>query len=250
MARTKKATPAFEIDFKFPSRSREFLFNEDGTDKYTIPQLLDFASISKSQYSADFIPSVKERFEREGVITSSQKWTLENLAADWCPEWEAFNTKFFEWYDSRPDMQEMYAACSQHNWWFYDRNGTHFSRDQAEEKGWLARPDNYHMFERIAFGHEGSKYRELKRDVVYDVGDQVVLRTPFKNSYRYDPCYGEALPMDTERIGLVVEHKENINRRSRGGKGSRMINVLWFSIGRQIEVPERVIKKYREKKQE
>ena len=249
MPRTKKVKP-YEIDLKFPSRTRDFLFKEDGTDRYTIPELLTLAAQSKAHYNADFVPSVKEQFEKNGSITSSQKWTLENLAADWCPEWEAFNTKFFEWYDSRPDMQEMYAACSQHNWWFYDRNGTHFSRDQAEEKGWLARPDNYHMFERIAFGHEGSKYRELKRDVVYDVGDQVMLRRPFVGSYNYDPCYGKGLPYEEDRVGMVVEHKDAISRKSRGGKGSRMINVLWITTGEQKAVPERIIKKDREKPQE
>ena len=90
MPRTKK-TKLYEIDLKFPSRSRDFLFKEDGSDRYTIPELLTFAAQSKGAYSDDFVPSVKERFEKENFITSNQKWTLENLAADWCPEWDAFN---------------------------------------------------------------------------------------------------------------------------------------------------------------
>jgi hypothetical protein len=249
MPRTKKVK-AYEIDLKFPHRTRDFLFKEDGTDRYTIPELLGFAAQSKGHYSDDFVPNVKNTWETTGGISSSQKWTLENLAADWCPEWEAFNTKFFEWYDSRPDMQEMYAACSKKNWWFYDRQGNHHNVDQAAEKGWLTRPENFHMFERVANGHEGSKYRELKRDVVYDVGDQVMLRRPFVGSYTYDPCYGKGLSYVEARVGMVVEHKDAISRRSRGGKGSRMINVLWITTGEQVQVPERVIKKYREKPQE
>jgi hypothetical protein len=54
--------------------------------------------------------------------------------------------------------------------------------------------------------------------------------------------------LEEERIGMVVEHKDEISRRSRGGKGSRMINVLWINIGEQKAVPERILKKYREKK--
>ena len=103
------------------------------------------------------------------------------------------------------------------------------------------------MFERVAMGHEGSKYRELHRDVVYDVGDQVMLRRPFVGSYSHDPTYGKGLPHDQDRVGMVVEHKEQISRKSRGGKGSRLINVLWITTGEQVAVPERIIKKYREK---
>lgn len=248
MARTKKATPAFEIDLSFPNRTREFLFNDDGSEKYTVPQLLEMAEKSGGQYAKDFVPSVKEKFEKENFISSNQKWTLENLAADFSPEWDAFNDKFFAWYDSRPDMIEMYQHCSKNQWWFYDREGQHLSREDAEKNGWLDRPLNWRMFQSVANGWEASKYRELHRDVVYDVGDQVMLRRPFIGSYRYDPCYGKGLDSTAERIGMVVEHKDDISRRSRGGKGSRMINVLWITTGEQVQVPERTIKKYRDKK--
>ncbi len=247
MPRTKKVKP-YEIDLVFPTREREFLFDEQNKDKYSIPQLLEFAAQGKGHYSADFVPSVKEYYEKHGLVTPSQRWTLENMAADFCPEWEAFNTKFFEWYDSRPDMQEMYRACSQNQWWFYDRSGQHHNREQAEAFGWLDRPLHWKMFARTAMGHEGSRYRELKRDVVYDIGDMVMLRQPFKGSYRHDPTYGRGIDMSVDRIGMVVEHKEAISSKSRGGKGSRLINVLWMNIGEQKAVPERIIKKHRDKK--
>jgi hypothetical protein len=54
--------------------------------------------------------------------------------------------------------------------------------------------------------------------------------------------------MSVDRIGMVVEHKEAISSKSRGGKGSRLINVLWMNIGEQKAVPERIIKKHRDKK--
>ncbi len=47
----------------------------------------------------------------------------------------------------------------------------------------------------------------------------------------------------TARIGTVVEHEEALDRKSRGGKGSRLINVLWLNNGETKAVPERVIKK-------
>ena len=247
MPRTKKIKQ-YEMDFKFPNRSRDLLFKPDGSDRYTVPELLSFAAKGNGNYAKDFIPSVKEYYEKNGSITSSQTWTLENLAADWCPEWDDVNQRFFQWYDSRPDMQHMYTTCAKAGWWFYDRDGQHHSQEEAKLRGWVDRPDHWRMFERVANGFEASRFRELNRDVVFDIGDQVVIRSAFKNAYRYDPTYGRGIPMEEERIGMVVEHKDEISRRSRGGKGSRMINVLWINIGEQKAVPERILKKYREKK--
>lgn len=246
MARPKRQK-AFEIDFPFPKRERDIIFKEDGSSRYTIPQLIAFAA-NGNDYSKEFSKSVGEYYQTHGnTITSSQQWTLENLACRHSPEWDEMNKKFFEWYDSRPDMQKMYEAASPNQWWFYDRNGQHHNKNEAEANGWLTRPDNWQMFERTAYSHEGSKYRELNRDIVYDIGDQVVLRKPFVGSYRYDPCYGDSSLYGIDRVGMVVEHKDDITRRSRGGKGSRLINVLWMQKGEQSQIPERCIKKYRSK---
>lgn len=246
MPRTRKAADPYEIDLKFPERTREFLFAEDGSERYTVPQLLDFAALRGDDYANDFTANVRMKFNKDGFITDSQKWTLENMASSFCPEWDAFNAKFFTWYDSRPEMQEMYRAVTQDSWWFYDRGGRHHSSEHARAAGWMDRPDNWQMFQSHAYGHAGSKYRELKREVVYDVGDQVMLRTPMVGSWRYDPMYSSD-DRTTPRIGMVLEHREEISNKSRGGKGSRMINILWISTGQQNKVPERVLKKYRNK---
>jgi hypothetical protein len=245
MPRTKKDAPAFEIDFKFPQRSREFLFREDGTDKYDVPTLLQYASNSQKEYTVNFVANVKEQYNRHGVITNNQKWTLENLAAEYVPEWDEINAKFFEWYDARPDMQELYQFSTKNQYWFYDRDGMHHSNDVAASKGWVERPISWRMFQSVANSWEAVRYRELKRDVVYDIGDMVQLRQPFVNNWRYDPMhsYGTTPPATTARIGTVVELKEELHRKSRGGKGSRLINVLWLSTGNQTAVPERALKK-------
>ncbi len=53
-----------------------------------------------------------------------------------------------------------------------------------------------------------------------------------------------------EAAGIPDEAKrDEIYRRSRGGKGSRLINVLWMNIGEQKAVPERILKKHRSPKQ-
>lgn len=251
MARPKKKVE-FEIDFKFPMRVRELLYKEDGTEKYDIPTIFSFFDAHpniENQYVLDFVDSVKKYHATNGELTHNQLWTLYNYAGDYCPEWDDVNIRFFAWYDSRPDMQAMYRECAPKMWWHYDRWGNHHPQSEAKDKGWLDRPETWRMFHALANSGEACRYRELNREIVYDVGDQVVLRQPFKGSYRYDPTYGKGIPQDEDRIGMVVEHKEDISRRSRGGKGSRLINVLWMQTGDTRAVPERTIKKYRTPKQ-
>lgn len=245
MARTKKVKD-FEIDFKFPYRSRELLFNPDGTEKYDLDTIFSFfdAHPGINEHVKEFVASLKQIKTTNGAITHNQQYTLYNHAADLCPDWDALNLEFFAWYDGREDMQKMYRECSAQMWWHYDRYGQHHSKEDAAARGWLDRPDNWRMFYSLAYSSEASRYRELNRQIIYDIGDQVVLREPFKNSYRYDPCY-QTLPVEQDRIGMVVEHKDSISRKSRGGKGSRLINVLWLSNGDQKLIPERCIKKYR-----
>lgn len=246
MGRAKKKID-FEIDFKFPQRSRELLYNADGTEKYDLPTVFSFfdAHPDANQYVRDFAKSVKEQYTKNGGISPNQQWTLYSYAANLSPAWDELNTRFFEWYDSREDMQTMYRECAPNIYWHYDRYGQHHDKSYAYSKGWIDRPDNWVMFHAVAYSGEGNRYRELNREIVYDVGDQVMLRTPFKGKHSYDPCYGMGLPMTDERIGMVIEHKDSISRKSRGGKGSRLINVLWLTNGEQRAVPERIIKKYR-----
>lgn len=246
MARQKKALARFEIDFKFPERTRDMLFKEDGTNLYTVEQLFEYASIRTDDYSLNFLPSVQQYYKTHGSITSSQLWTLGNIAVFGSPVYLDFEQKFFAWYDSREDIQELYTEIAKISYWFYNKQGQHLSSQEAKDGGFHDRPDGWFMFDRIVSSWEGNRLRELKRDVVYDVGDLVVVRKPFVGSYLHDPCYGK-VDVDTDRIGTVAENTEKIYNRSRGGKGSRLINVIWINTGETKAVPERIIKKHRMK---
>lgn len=250
MPRTKTLKP-YEIDFKFLRNRTDILFNEDGTERYTDRQLADAVLLHQvhlTSYDQEFIANVDGIINRGETLTDNQRWHLKREAAHFVPHYEEYTKKFFDWYDNRPDMQEMYGACTGNNWWFYDNYGNHKNRDEGIALGWDKRPPNVEMFERVANSWEGSKYRELKRDVVFEVGDQVVLRKPFIGTYRYDPIYySQEVDKTADRIGMVVQQKEEISRRSRGGKGSRMINVLWLNTGETKALPERCIKKFRQK---
>jgi hypothetical protein len=241
MPRAKKEAEKYVIDFKFPNRDRDVLFKEDGTPKYTDAEIIGFAMLHEIGYSKDFAGSVNEYFKKNGNITDDQRNRLYNIAADTCPDYDELDNKFFLWYDSRPDMQEMYKSCTPNLWWFYDRYGQHHTPEVAKANGWHDRPQTWQMFKNIANSGEAVKFRELNREIKYDIGDMVQLRTPFVFSWDYDPC--RDLAKEIPRVGTVVEHKDQISRHSRGGHGSRLINVLWLTSGETKALPERTIKK-------
>lgn len=246
MARQKKAMDKYHIDFKFPERTRDLLLNEEGKYRYTIPEMIEYASQRNDSYAKDFCPSVKAYFEKNGELSSNQLWTLGNIAVYYTPAYLEVQNKFFEWYDSREDIRELYTNIANISYWFYDKQGQHMTNETAKSAGYMDRPDSWYMFDRIINSWEGNRYRELNRDVVYDVGDLVVVRKPFVGNYLHDPCYGK-VDTDTERVGTVAQHTENLYRRSRGGKGSRMINVIWINTGETKAVPERILKKHKMK---
>ena len=249
MARAKKGSERYEIDFKFPHRDRELLFKEDGSRRYTEQEMLTFAAKSTDTYTIDFVNNLSNRLNVDKIpLTPNQIWTLENKAARFCPESDTLNADFFSWYDSREDIREMYQKVASETSWLYNSDGNYVSKEDPGYEGMVKRPETYRMFQSVMNSWHGTQFRELNRDVVYDVGDMVMLRTPFVGNWNYDPAYGESLG-DAARIGTVLEHKEKLNRRSRGGRGSRMINVLWLFNGKQVEVPERVIKKHRAPKE-
>jgi hypothetical protein len=241
MPRVKKIAK-YEIDFQFPKNPRNLITKEDGSCIYTAEELLAFAA----ENSDTFVESVTEYYKTKGFITSSQMWTLANYGLPYTPAFAELDAKFFTWYDSRADIQELYTKIASVCGWLYDKNGKYYNTEDVKTHNWNARPESWKMFYSVMNSWEGQRIKELERDVVYDLGDLVVLRKPFVGSYRHDPCYGK-VDKETERVGTVMEHTEKIHSRSRGGKGSRMINVLWISTGETKLVPERVIKIHKTK---
>lgn len=242
MGRAKKATEKYTMDFKLPLRSRALMFNPDDSKRYTIPQMLEFAAKNPGNYAESFVPSVKAQYEANGTLSEQQIYTLENLAADFCTASEELDKEFLAWYASRPDIQEVYKVAAPDQYWWHNPGGNGYtSAEEAKERGWCDAPPNWQSFLRVWHGHAAHKYRELNRDIIYDIGDMVQIRAPFVGSWRHDPMY--STDRATARIGTVVEHEEALDRKSRGGKGSRLINVLWLNNGETKAVPERVIKK-------
>ncbi|MBM3914107.1 MAG: hypothetical protein FJ351_06665 [Sphingomonadales bacterium] len=242
MGRAKKEVEKYTLDFKLPHRTRELLYNEDGSERYTTAELLEIAAKNPSNYAQNFVPSAKEYFSKNGAITSQQDHTLHNLAADYCPASDSLNVEFLAWYATHPDIQEVYKnAAPDHYWWPHTKGDGYISSEDAQANGWHDAPPNWQTFQRIWYGHAASKYREINREIKYDIGDMVQIRNPHVGSWRHDPCYNT--DKGIARIGTVVEHNNELDRRSRAGKGSRLINVLWLNTGETKAVAERLIKK-------
>jgi hypothetical protein len=247
MARQKKVKP-YEIDFKFPRRDIQLIEDGNGGWKYTPDELLAFyyaANPDTENGNWSFANSVTEHKKEKGAFSPSQEQSIRWRFSRYSPAAKEFNDKFFSWYDSRPDMQEAYVETAKEAYWFYDYDGQYKNQEAAEAAGWLNRPLNWSMFSGTMSSRNGRKFLEMKREVVYDVGDMVQLRKPYEGRYQHDPLYSSADKdaRSRPRIGTILNHQDNIDYRSRGGKGSRLLNVLWLCNGEQRQIPERTIKK-------
>ena len=83
-----------------------------------------------------------------------------------------------------------------------------------------------------AFSHKHLVvYNELQRKVPFVAGNIVILRDKYVNSEGHDPFRRRRDLQKCERIGTVISVTDSIHSWSYGGKGSRLVNVLWSASG-------------------
>jgi hypothetical protein len=179
------------------------------------------------------------------------------------PEFDRINEEFLNEYDSRQDLQEFYKKFYSHTSYIDDRWGNSwqtsaYSAPEEQERvkefrsKYTDRPLDFTMFETITNQHEAARWREVNRDTPYQPGDLVRLRDPYAGHQDYDPMYvsrydilhnGKQPAPDkaTPRIGTVMKVTDE-TRRWRAGKGSKLIEVLWFGKEETVYVQERIIK--------
>lgn len=170
------------------------------------------------------------------------------------PAIDEHHAKFVEWYDANVPAQELYKAVAPNAWSFRDTkngyiNGSRFNSSEEDKnavKSYREHPHNAFNFLNVAYGEEGRKYAESHREQKFQEGDIVVLRQPFVGNHRYDPHWrNNDMKADDLRYGTVMlADTDKFNRRSRGGKGSRLINVMWMGTedAETVAVPERCLK--------
>lgn len=159
------------------------------------------------------------------------------------PEYKEINDAFMAEYDSREDLQELYAEFNGERYFLYDQYGNSFDRESAARLGYDKRPACYLMYANVIAATEAGTKMELNRPTPYQEGDIVVLRKHAIGRRYVDPLFtwGSTPDSSVERIGTVMLVTEKTGHW-RGGKGSKSISVLWFGKEEASDIEERHIK--------
>jgi hypothetical protein len=238
----------YEIDFKE-------LDDHELINKYDVTAAVLNAedALTKGIVHADKQDTVRDiiaQYRNKHGLTDLQRAYLMRLTSHNTPEYHTHQKDFFVWYNSRADMQELYHF-GMANTWYVPVGGIWLYKDaEGWDKNWEKAPASAEMFFRVVNDYSCKQFREIKRPQVFEEGELVVLRAPFVGDWRNDPYYeGSKTPDGTNlRIGTVMANTDKINNRSRAGKGSRNINVLWIGNAEPTVIPERMIKHHERKR--
>ena len=237
----------YEFDFK--------MFEMSSLNSYTLPEVVRCAEDyqkSGATYASHIVNDMLAQYKTKNTLSDSQRNYLLSIIRYQTPEYLKYEQDFFSWFDSRPDIQEIYKfGLSSGYAYVQDPLTAEYVSKGSEHwnKDWETRPANSRMFWRVTNDWNVRKFKEINRDTVFEEGDLIVLRKPNVGNWRYDPYYDGRNTPDklTERIGTVMQMTDDVHRRSRAGKGSRQINVLWIGQSEIKGVPERILKLHERK---
>lgn len=158
-----------------------------------------------------------------------------------------------DWYNATPEAQEIYKIVAPKlnymklNTIEKDGSGQEYTShkwiqgDEIKALGLDVAPLNADNVIHVFDTSEGRKELELRRRQPYMEGDVVVLRIPYHGHWDYDPH--RTKPRGEARYGSVMSVDTDEVQNWRAGKGSRLINVVWFGKEGAVEkVPEKIIK--------
>lgn len=240
----------YEIDFKQFDVTKDLAHYDDAA---AVKAAEDMIASGKSNYRMPTITDLVNRYNKYKNLSDSQRSYLLGLIYQHLPEYNAYQQNFNNWYDSRDDIQEIYKYGMKLNPYAYVHHpltGEYVGRGTALwDKSWDDRPGDARMFWRMTNDWTVRKFVEVNRESDFEEGDLVVLRKGQVGNWRYDPYYdGNNTPNKlTDRIGTVMQMTDDVHRRSRAGRGSRVINVLWIGQSEMKGVPERILKLHERK---
>lgn len=165
------------------------------------------------------------------------------------------NDKFLAEFDSREDLQEIYALAVKGRYHLRLLNLSYVETNPAggPPSPYTTRPESFIMYNDIvSWSNEARQKIELSRETPYMEGDLVVLRQTSVGNGDYDPMFipywqrtekGETPDKTVPRLGTVISVTENVNGW-RATRGSKIIKVMWVGIGegKIQDVPEKHIK--------
>lgn len=153
------------------------------------------------------------------------------------------NDAFLAEYDSREDLQELWSEHWKERYFLYDQYGTNYDAAASTKHGYDKRPSCFSMYLNVINGTEAGQKIELARPTPYQEGDLVLLRKASVGRRYVDPLFAWRASPDSsvDRIGTVMLVTEK-TPHWRGGKGSKIISVLWFGKDEAVNVEERHLK--------
>lgn len=242
----------YEFDFK-PFNVLTDLTHYDKAKTIAAGEAYIAANAGKPNY-INTVSEIVTYYKTKGSISDSQQNYVLRLIHETLPEYLDYEKKFIEWYDAREDIQEVYKFAMNGNgnyvYVISPTTGDYVSKgSDAWDTAWETRPANARMFWKMTNDWNVRKFMAVNRETPFEEGDLVVLRKGNVGNWRYDPYYdGSATPdKTTDRIGTVMQMTNDVHRRSRAGKGSRLINVLWIGQSEIKGVPERILKLHERK---
>lgn len=168
------------------------------------------------------------------------------------PEFDAVNDAFMKEFDSREDLQEIYAETFDNHYGVYDRHGNSYNKEKAIELGYDKRPESYVMYDNVVSSHQASKKIELARETPYMEGDLLLLRTPYVGRRNIDPMYVH--PYSTEyyggartpdksvpRIATLIAIKDEV-AHYRATRGSKIMQIIWIGSDQLVNLEEKYLK--------
>ena len=241
----------YEFDFK-PFNVTTDLKHYDKAATIKAAEAFIAAKVGRANYIAT-VSDIVNQNTTKGFITDSQQNYLLRLIHDTLPEYKTYEQKFIEWYDVREDIQEVYKysmSSPSYVYVIHPVTNEYVSKGaEGWDTSWESRPADARMFWKMTNDWNVRKFMAVNRDTPFEEGDLVVLRKGNVGNWRYDPYYDGSNTPDktTDRIGTVMQMTNEVHRRSRAGKGSRQINVLWIGSSEIKGVPERILKLHERK---
>jgi len=191
------------------------------------------AAFEKSYDMEDDANIVKKIFTQYEKGSYAPTWELRNAlgslinsAAPKTPEAKEINVAFNNWLKKRPGVKSAYETYM-----------TTHNRDMPAEI-------TYFDIAAVINNWDFKQLLETSRPVIFEVGSLVCLRKNFHGTYRHDPyyyCRNNAFDVPKDqmpRMGIVTELTDRCASRSRYGKGSRLLKVMWSATGETSSVSE------------
>lgn len=194
----------------------------------------DFVSVfEKSSDAEDDKSVIKKVFSQFEKGSYPPVWELRNAlsalmntAIAKTPESNAVNEAFKKWLNRRSGVKAAYVAYM-----------------EVKNKP-VPSEITYLDLSAVVSNWDFKQHLETSRPIVFEIGSLVCLRKNYHGTYRHDPYYycrtnAFDVPKDQmPRMGIVSEITDRCANRSRYGKGSRLLKVMWSATGETTSISE------------